>query len=283
MTTTGNFIVKTTISGGSQWQEFNGNAFLTALKDHTFTRDLGCIKLYDERYEANPEDKDVQLHGVIVNDDPQLVCNRHLAVEKDIIAKGMFDSLEGEITLNAGATYAPGWSTWSTPYNHAKTTGGISSTQNPFIWLAQGGIYGSYGTLEIRVTAINDNWDWGNLTLGNLSAHGSVIIYGSSTGGTLGNQYGYLSSTGSGFINGYTGNVPVSLTTFSRIICGAEIDVYSDERDKNLVENLSAQTALSAVMRLNPIHFAWNQKLKRVTVLSQDSLPKKSQKLYLKP
>lgn len=161
------------------WQHVSKGDFMTALYNHSFIVDgnpntTSYIKFYDLEAGHNY----VCLYGELSGGEPTLICSQHLAVEKDIVAKGMFDSLEGEITLNAGNTYAPGWSYWSTTYNRAKTTGGQTSTKNPFIWLAQGGISGSYGTLEIRVTAANDNWDWGHLDLGNLTVHGNATVIG---------------------------------------------------------------------------------------------------------
>jgi len=100
------------------------------------------------------------------------------------------------------------------------------------------------------------DWLWGNLELGNLFTHSYVVIAGSFAGGVTG--YGYLNSAGSvGYSNTNTGNVNISLQTSYRIFCGGEIDVYSDQRDKNLVEALSDQTSLNAIMKLNPLHFAW--------------------------
>ena len=71
-------------------------------------------------------------------------------------------------------------------------------------------------------------------------------------------SYGYLNNQGaSGFVSGNSGTVGVSLQTESRIFCGGEIDVTSDQRDKTLVGNLSAQTVLGAIRKLNPLHFIW--------------------------
>jgi hypothetical protein len=198
---------------------------------------------------------------------PNLVCSQHLAVEKDLVVKGMLDSLEGEVALNGG-NYGPGWG---------------PDTRNPFIWLANA----NYDTLEIRKKVTEGQgdwsyehqygqvWGWGDLELGNLTIHG----YMKSASGwlTLGSAiqitqayytsvtgYGYLNSSGAhGYLGGSTGNVPVSLLTLGRIFCGGEIDVYSDQRDKNLVDALNAQTALSTIMKLNPLHYAWKPETKK--------------------
>ena len=47
------------------------------------------------------------------------------------------------------------------------------------------------------------------------------------------------------------------MLTNYRIFCGGEIDVTSDQRDKDFVDTLNAQTSLSAIMKLNPLQFTW--------------------------
>jgi hypothetical protein len=101
--------------------------------------------------------------------------------------------------------------------------------------------------------------DWGNLELRNVTSHGFVLIDGSS-GSFQGNitGYGYLNNSGShGYNSGNSGTVSVSLLTYYRIFCGGELDVFSDQRDKEFVETLNSQTALNAIMNLKPLHFVW--------------------------
>ena len=108
--------------------------------------------------------------------DPILVCTQHFAVEKDLLATGMLNSIEGELCLNAGK-YAPNWA-WEIVSTHTPlTTGETTTTKNPFIWLAQGGIFGNYNTLEIRVTGdANGNWNWGNFACGDITSYGNLQV-----------------------------------------------------------------------------------------------------------
>ncbi len=160
------------IESREYWQHKNQQEFMDAIYYHEFIvngypNTSGHIRFYD----LNPYNGGhnyVCLYGEMMGDDPSLVCSQHLTVEKDFLAKGMLNSLEGEISLNGG-DYAPGWSWWNNVNQQYRTTGGVESTKNPFIWLSQGGIYGNYGTLEIRVSASDGNWNWGDLACGQLT------------------------------------------------------------------------------------------------------------------
>lgn len=174
-TITGNAIIKTVSM--EEWDEYDRGQFIYALDKHTFSRNKNCIKFYDQRFESELEQRDVQLHGVLVDNDPTLVCNRHLAVEKDVVAKGMFDSLEGEVALNAG-DLSPGWG----PY-----------TRNPFVWLAQADKDENntdvYSKLEIRKVVdynlgdssvdptkwSNLKWGWGDIACGAINLHSKKL------------------------------------------------------------------------------------------------------------
>lgn|GEM_PF-2509136 len=159
------------IESKEYWQHLNASDFMNALNNHTFTDTTGYILFAD----LNSPYYSLKLHGSLLmgtDTNPTLVCSQNLAVEKDLILKGMIDSLEGELVLNGGA-YAPGWG---------------PASKNPFIWLAQGGIYGSYNTLEIRISGASA-WDWGNLQCGILtptSIDCSGIVHG---GGGSGNAF----------------------------------------------------------------------------------------------
>jgi len=76
-------------------------------------------------------------------------------------------------------------------------------------------------------------------------------------------NYGYLSSDGIAASGTDTGNVPVSLHTAGRAFIGGEIDVLSDKRLKNLVDNISPAVALKAVNALSPVHFQWKSEEER--------------------
>ena len=119
----------------------------------------------------------------------------------------------------------------------------------PVIWLTDS----DHSTLWLRAATYSN---WASLILQDLTAYGWVYIAGSTQ--ATGSGYGYLNSSGTaGYNSGSSGTVNMSLQTEYRIFCGGEIDVTSDQRDKNLIDTLNAQTALSAVMKLNPLHFAW--------------------------
>ncbi len=121
---------------------------------------------------------------------------------------------------------------------------------NSTLWLKYGNGSGQY----------MQNWPWGNLMLGDLTATGQVVITGSNPMTT--SSYGYLNSNGTtGQSIGWLGNI--SLWAYYGIFCGGEIAVSSDQRDKNLVETLSPKTALSAITKLNPLHFAWKPETKK--------------------
>ncbi|MCL5876644.1 MAG: hypothetical protein M1540_02395 [Candidatus Bathyarchaeota archaeon] len=150
-----------TLEVREHWENPSYDNFLYALYNHTFLDRAGKLQFYD----LNTGNY-VILRGELTGGYPALVCSQHLAIEKDLIAKGFLNSLEGEVALNAGS-YSPGWG----PY-----------TSNPFIWLKDT----SYPTLEIRkvvaagqgdadkLNPINYIWGWGNLALGDLTVHGSL-------------------------------------------------------------------------------------------------------------
>lgn len=166
---------------------------------------------------------------------------------------------------------------WTTGANLENNTGGgallmqygySNGTDMPVIWLTDP----NHSTLWLRAATYSN---WASLELQNLTVNGSLIangqfldaysplwISGVTQAGT--SSYGYLNSSGAqGYQSGSSGNVNLSLYTAGRIFCGGEIDVYSDQRDKNFVETLNAQTALSAVNKLNPLHFSWKTETQR--------------------
>ena len=85
------------------------------------------------------------IFGLIVTEPetaPFFALSHHLAVKKDAFIKGQVVSLEGCVTLYGG--YA-GW----------------APTNNPFIWLGEGGAYGNKDTLEIRIVTVANPRTWG--------------------------------------------------------------------------------------------------------------------------
>ncbi len=96
--------------------------------------------------------------------EPVLYWNKALAVRKDIIAGGRLDSMEGVVSLLGGVGWGPD---------------GYDS--NPFVWLV-GNQHGAPNkdTLEIRTSTYDEGWiwNWGNMALGDLTAHGSISIDG---------------------------------------------------------------------------------------------------------
>jgi hypothetical protein len=99
------------------------------------------------------------------------MVGHHLYFRGDMFGRGILGSYEGVVALNGGKR----------PGTNIKTCG-WAPTENPMIWLADGGLFGNPDaeTLEIRkVDAIvNDNmvWGWGNLECGNLTIHGTQNI-----------------------------------------------------------------------------------------------------------
>jgi hypothetical protein len=69
--------------------------------------------------------------------------------------------------------------------------------------------------------------------------------------------YGFLNSAGNTSHFTGTNTVPVSLSTAGRIWAGGEVDVLSDERLKDFHGNITPDTALNAVMKLQPLWFTW--------------------------
>jgi hypothetical protein len=199
----------------------------------------GRIQFYDT---TSPH-KSIDLFGMIstwsdpYEFEPLLATNVGLVVQKDIAAGGYISANQGELWLGHGRE----------DYQDV-----------PKIVMMHSG----YETLYLRKWVGGSVSQSAHLDLGNLTAHGFVDIQGGTLSSLTG--YGYLNSSGSaGYEDGSSGTVGVSLKTSYRIFCGGEIDVYSDQRDKNLVDNLSDQTALSAVMKLNPLHFVWKPETKK--------------------
>ena len=154
---------------------------------------------------------------------------------------------------------------------------GFTATSDmPVIELTDSG----YETLWLKLGNPNEpltqNLAWGSMELYNLYVHGHIQ---SGTASWLTSEspinitqayftsvtgYGYLHSDGShGYLGTSTGTVGVSLKTSNRIFCGGEIDVYSDQRDKDFVDTLSTQTALCTIMKLNPLQFTWKPETKK--------------------
>ena len=95
----------------------------------------------------------------------------------------------------------------------------------------------------------------GSLAIGGLTAAYPLEILSTVT--VCGTNYGYLDSDGNVSSGGATGDVPVSLRTAGRAFIGGEIDVLSDMRLKNFVDDISPDVALKAVGDLVPLHFQW--------------------------
>lgn len=75
------------------------------------------------------------------------------------------------------------------------------------------------------------------------------------------NNYEYINQATVGHVGGNSGNVPISIYSQGRIICAAEIDVTSDKRLKDTIDNISTASALSAIVKLKPVHFSWKKEV----------------------
>lgn len=181
----GNMSTNAIVECREYMEHMSKGTFIGRLNNHTFTPN-DYIKFWD-KYEYNGEHRSVKLHSVLVDGDPYIICEQGMGIEKDIVAKGMFNSLEGEIALNGGS-YGPGWA----PY-----------TRMPFIWLAQSG----YDTFEIRKSVASGGdwdynhtaqvWGWGNIEAGTLTAHGDVSLI---SGGDLKASFKYIPGNGTSVI-----------------------------------------------------------------------------------
>lgn len=69
--------------------------------------------------------------------------------------------------------------------------------------------------------------------------------------------YGYLAQTGHGHLGSFAQNLMVSLWADQRILTGAEIDVLSDAREKNVMGIIDPKWAAEQVQRLQPKTFTW--------------------------
>jgi hypothetical protein len=232
------------INGSWQWTAMNNTLPLGTSFIHFVDNDNGTVNWLDV--------------GIIRDEMAPTNCalwvSQHLIVKKDFSCGGAVYSLQGALLLGSD-------------YDATNTNGQMPQIilanseldpQNDFIFR---------NTLQIWRSGY---LGFGNLEINNLYVHGSISgsngqlvvvgsplnIVGSFSSSATG--YGYLTAVGTyGYLSGSTGTVNVSLQTSYRIFCGGEIDVYSDQRDKTLIDALSAQTALSAIMKLNPLHFAW--------------------------
>jgi hypothetical protein len=202
------------------------------------------------------------------NYDPKIATDQGLFAEKDIFTYGALFTESDPAKMTGGTAGGGG----AVLIGH-----GFYGTSSfpPCIVLPDSG----YPTLNIFTSVANQTY--GNLALGSLyiNSNGGFIqsssgtsswvdfqspIYLSQTTSTSVSGYGYLNYLGQqGYISGNSGTVGVALQTNGRIFCSGEIDVYSDQRDKNLIDNLSAQTSLKAVMKLNPKHFTWKPETKK--------------------
>ena len=163
----------------------------------------------------------------------------------DILAKGILWTTSEGIGTGGGAIFI----------GHNYEDGDM-----PLIQLTDG----NYQTLWIKGSGSSPAAaDWGNLELGNLTANGFISINGTSQSNK--SNYAYYSSSGIPGTSSGPGNFAVSLFTDGCIFCGGEVIVYSDQRDKNLVDTLNAKTALNAVLKLNPLHFAWKHEAQKGT------------------
>jgi hypothetical protein len=197
-------------------------------------------------------------------DKPLLYVDLSIFAENDIATFGSLSTLSDPQKLatgrGGGGALAMGHG-WTSPSDMPIIDLADAQSGYDTIWIkAAPSTYQQYAV----------DWPWGSLELQNLWIHGFIQAHNQPwitalspinitsyyTANTSG--YGYLNSAGSfGYSGNNTGNVNVSLQTSYRIFCGGEIDVYSDQRDKNLIDTLNGQTALNAVVKLNPLHFAW--------------------------
>jgi hypothetical protein len=168
-------LVSNGIESKEYWQHFGKFDFNDTVYYHQFLNTTGYVKFYDLN-EYGGGHNYLLLHGELLDGDPILVCSQHIAIEKDLIAKGMLNSLEGEVALNAGR-YSPGWG---------------PETRNPFIQLADRenpndpNYIPTHYTLEIRRIVANGSgewaynhiygeiWGWGDLECGQLNTHGLI-------------------------------------------------------------------------------------------------------------
>jgi len=234
------------IESREYWQHLNPQQFMSALYNHTFTDTTGKIKFYD----LNAGNNYILLHGVMSNGNPNLVCSQHLAVEKDLVVKGMLDSLEGEVALNGGS-YGPEWG---------------PDTRNPFIWLANTNYY----TLEIRKKVAEGEgdwsynhqygqvWGWGDLACGTITSHDKLYLTG-NTNGYLWNNGGYIRQSG-----GY-GFVADGYLVVGTLSSGSSGPLYIDGYHRisyysssiRYKENIETAEDASWIYNLRPVNFDW--------------------------
>jgi hypothetical protein len=114
-----------------------------------------------------------------------------------------------------------------------------------------------------------------NLNLGNLILQGTIdtpnlwiyVLKGMNITGSFNaigySSYGYLKSDGTCGYSNQVMDAMVSIQTTNRILCGEQIDVLSDQRDKILIDTLNAETSLDAIKKLAPLHFVWKPETKK--------------------
>lgn len=157
---------------------------------------------------------------------PILVCDKALAVNKDIVAGGRLDSMEGVLGLVGGMR------DWG--------PGGTSGSQ-PFVWLA--GVdydHDELDTLEIRMHVLENQeyvWGWGNLECGNLIVHanstsdtewgkldcGNFVTHATDDTDSEANV-SVVHSDGDGYVTSHTGHL--NLGSESEHVMPAEEDTY---------------------------------------------------------
>jgi hypothetical protein len=183
--------------------------FFEAIGNHTFgvypnPPLTDYIKFYDKNlYYPNDqspgEHRSVRLHAVLADGDPYIVCEQGMALEKDVAAKGMYLSIEGEISLHSGFK-SPGWG---------------PDTRNPFIQLSEGSdpnhpeYAPSHYTLEVRKRVepgtgdwsfehqFGQVWGWGDFACGKIKAAGDITLpVGGATVRFEGNDSAVYSNVG---------------------------------------------------------------------------------------
>lgn len=182
------------------------------------------------------------LYGALFLGDPSspaLTCSHHLIVRKDFLIRGRINCYEGWIDLHGGAGN-PVYREWEPePYN-------------PTIFLARGGDYGPYNTLEIR-KIVSGQWGWGDLACGYLYLTGN-------TNGYLWNNGGYIRQSGGyGFVDdgALVVGSPVNTTYRGPLYIDSNNRIGYNQSSERFKQNIQTLTDTAWIYNLRAVTFDW--------------------------